>query len=97
MTTHSDSGDRDQRAEPRVVTFEAARIACGRERFARHCVLADISSGGARLSLVGIEAVPDEFDLSVPRRQLWTRARVVWRRPSSCGVAFLRGRGSVPV
>ena len=91
MTMQSEPDHPDLRVEPRVVTFEAAKITSGPERFARHCVLADISARGARLSLVGIDAVPDEFDLSVPRRKLWTRARVVWRRPSSCGVAFLRG------
>jgi hypothetical protein len=82
----------DDRSEPRIRTFEEARIACDcEERFARGCVLADLSGRGARLRLVGAGALPDEIELFLPRQQLWTRARVIWRRPSACGVEFLRG------
>ena len=43
------------------------------------------------ISAARIIKLPDEVELFLPRLQLWTRARVVWRGPSACGVEFLRG------
>jgi PilZ domain len=78
------------RTEPRLSTFEEARVTCGRGEWARSCVLADVSQTGACLRLVGAADLPAEIALYLPRSVQWTRARLVWRRATACGVEFLR-------
>ena len=78
------------RTEPRASTFQEAWMTWDHRRQTRSCVLADVSRRGARLRVVGAPDLPDEFGLYIPRLKHWTRARVVWRQPTSCGVEFLR-------
>ena len=80
----------NSRADPRATTFEQARISWDYRRQSRTCVLADLSHKGARLRVVGASDLPPEFGLYIPRLAHWTRARVVWSQPTSCGVEFLR-------
>ena len=78
------------RTEPRLSTFEEARVMGGKGEWARSCVLADVSQTGACLRLVGAADLPAEIALYLPRSMQWTRARLVWRRATACGVEFLR-------
>jgi hypothetical protein len=80
----------NSRAEPRASTFEEARITWDFRKQSRTCVLADLSPRGARLRVVGASDLPQEFGLYIPRLGHWTRARIVWRQPTSCGVEFVR-------
>lgn len=53
----------------------------------RPCILSDLSDGGARLSGVRANTIPDEFRLRTPvgaRRS----CQVVWRTDSEIGVKF---------
>ena len=50
------------------------------------CALVDRSEEGARLQVLSVLGVPDQFVLSVGAEQL--RARVIWRSPSEIGVAL---------
>jgi len=79
------------RKEARIGTFETARIRSRRDQFARECVVTDMSRSGARIGVVGAADVPDEVELFVSRLNFWRRARVVWRRQSSCGIEFHAG------
>lgn len=54
----------------------------------RPWVLADLSANGARLEVDAPRSVPDEFALSVHGHRGHWVCRVVWRGPSSIGVAF---------
>ena len=50
----------------------------------------DFSATGARVHLTNTAIVPDQFDLTIARKERSFRARMVWRRASTRpGVAFL--------
>jgi PilZ domain-containing protein len=56
----------------------------------RPCVLSDLSAGGAKLSRVRANTIPDEFRLRTPdgdRRS----CHVVWRTDNELGVRFTDG------
>lgn len=57
---------------------------------ARDCVVRDLSSGGANLSLESLSGVPREFDVFIPRLKSHFCARLVWRDDDQAGVVFLR-------
>ena len=53
----------------------------------RPCILSDLSGGGARLSGVRANTIPDEFRLRTPRGDRRT-CHVVWRTDNELGVRF---------
>jgi len=57
---------------------------------ARHCLVQNISSAGARISLEEAAALPATIRLAFSRDARAGRVcRVVWRRGSSVGVKFI--------
>lgn len=50
------------------------------------CTLVDRSEGGARLRVLSVLGVPDEFLLDIGHDRM--RARVAWRSPNELGVAL---------
>jgi hypothetical protein len=61
----------------------------------RPCILSDLSGGGARLSGVRANTIPDEFRLRTPLGDRHT-CHVVWRADNEVGVRFTDGNGSRP-
>jgi hypothetical protein len=53
----------------------------------RPCILSDLSEGGARLSGVRANTIPDEFRLRTPLGDRRT-CHVVWRTDNELGVSF---------
>jgi PilZ domain len=53
----------------------------------RPCILSDVSSGGAKLSGVRANTIPDEFRLRTPFGDRHT-CHVVWRTDNELGVRF---------
>lgn len=53
-----------------------------------HCTLVDRSDGGARLKVLSVLGIPDEFILNIGYENL--RARIAWRSPNEIGVSFLQ-------
>jgi hypothetical protein len=53
------------------------------------CRVRDISSTGARDHLTNTAVIPDQFDLTIARKERSFRARMVWRSVDEAGVAFL--------
>ena len=79
----------ERRSEPRETRFEPALIRLKDGRPARHCVLTNLSRGGARLQLVGVVTLPAQFSVCILATGEVRSARLVWRRPGRCGVRFL--------
>ena len=77
------------RSNTRKRCFLGARIQFNNRRSTFDCLVRDISAVGARLELATLETMPDEFDLVIPQHDRQYRAKVVWRRNSTCGVRFL--------
>jgi hypothetical protein len=60
-------------------------------RHAGHCLVVDISSGGAQLLTLSAE-LDDEFTLALSGSGAVKRhCRVRWRRPPHVGVQFVKG------
>jgi hypothetical protein len=60
----------EQRSEPRTRTHLFGRIVFGRDRSVCDCLVYDLSSGGALLSLAYTSGIPEEFELHIPSRGL---------------------------
>jgi hypothetical protein len=52
------------------------------------CSVADISDGGAGLTVVTINGIPDEFDLHIKGEDNRRRCKVAWKQPNRLGVSF---------
>jgi hypothetical protein len=53
------------------------------------CRVRDFSSTGARVHLTNTAVIPDQFDLTIARKERSFRARMVWRSVDEAGVTFL--------
>ena len=79
----------EQRSEPRARTHLFGRIVFGSDRSVCDCLVHDLSSGGARLSLAFSHGIPDQFELHMPSRGQVCRVFVKWRLRREFGVKFL--------
>ncbi len=55
------------------------------------CVVRNFSPQGAKIEMAGTVLLPDEFDLSIARKETSFRARLIWRNRHDAGVAFTAG------
>jgi len=53
------------------------------------CQVRNISAAGAKVTFTNTAVVPDQFDLTIGRKDRSFRARMVWRNPNEAGVEFL--------
>ena len=78
---------RERRNTFRVEWNSSATIHYG--TMTRRCILANFSNGGARITGLRGETVPDEFTLRITRGHGRTRkCRVLWRTEDAVGVEF---------
>src|SRR5215475_11358051 len=55
------------------------------------CALIDVSDGGARLAVLAVEMVPDEFLLTLSvASEVRRRCKVAWRKEAEIGVIFVK-------
>jgi hypothetical protein len=78
----------DRRKTFRVEWNSPATIRYG--NLSRRCILANFSNGGARITGLRGNTVPDEFTLHITRGRGRTRkCRVLWRTDDTIGVEFI--------
>lgn len=53
------------------------------------CIVRNITPAGAKISVDHLAVFPDEVDFSLARRAERRRARVVWRKGDTAGLAFV--------
>jgi len=70
----------------RAPAFKAAKLVT--PQFARDCIVRDISTTGARVTLISTADVPDRFDLTFGAARTKRACRVVWRTTVELGVQF---------
>ena len=79
----------DRRQGPRHAINRIGRIQCGTGTLPRDCLITDVSDGGVRLHVEGVE-VPDQFTLHFsgarPERR---ECHVVWRLGYEIGAEFI--------
>jgi hypothetical protein len=80
----------DLRSSNRIRTYLGGRVTIAAKLSAVSCLVRDVSAGGAQLVMTGAEGLPGEIQLDIPRINLATRAKVVWRSGDVCGVQFLQ-------
>ena len=82
-----------------------ARILAASSHFNRrastmNCHVRNLSPAGAKVAFTSAVDVPDQFDLTIGRKERSFRARMVWRGINEAGVAFLEesiATGVVPL
>ena len=84
----------DARGSPRRRVFKGAQISFYGLSALIDCTIRDISETGARLTVENTAGIPEIFDLIVPGAPL-QRCRVVWRKATQMGVAFVAESGSM--
>jgi PilZ domain len=82
---------KERRTVPRYPLARMAKIQLGYDAQPAYCIITDISDGGVRLYLNGLE-VPDEFVLllSGDGPAMDGRFRVVWREGNEVGAKYVR-------
>jgi PilZ domain len=82
-------GIMERRRHPRGKSLYGGVISFNGRRSTVNCVVRNFSSAGAKVVMSGIIALPDEFDLSIARKEASFRARLVWCRHLEAGIAFI--------
>jgi hypothetical protein len=81
----------EKRTAPRYPLARMAKIQPGYDAAPAYCLITDISQGGVRIYLNGLE-VPDEFVLLLEGDgpAMDGRYRVVWREGDEVGAKYVR-------
>ena len=80
----------ERRKDHRTTINRAAQFRTDIGALPRDCMIADISTGGARLFIDGVVDVPDQFYLLISGEDGAHReCRVVWRLGGEVGVSFV--------
>ena len=78
----------DHRSATRARAFLKAQIRFNNGMSTMDCVIRDLSEGGARLQLSDSVAIPNSFELHIPKRNETRRAVLHWRTSEEMGVGF---------
>jgi PilZ domain len=83
----------DRRTSPRRLINRIAQIHCWAQSSSRDCLLTDISEGGVRLHVEGVN-VPNDFTLFISGEGVAEKraCRVVWRLGHEIGASFVNPR-----
>jgi PilZ domain len=87
----------EHRSSPRTRTILQGRVVFN-DRFSLiECIVRDLSEIGAQIAFSHPITLPSELELEIPRKQLSTRARVMWSNGKVHGLLFLGAtQGEVP-
>jgi hypothetical protein len=79
----------EHRSSPRNRTILQGRVVFN-DRFSLiECIVRDLSENGAQIAFSHPISLPSELELEIPKKQLSTRARVMWSNGKVHGLLFL--------
>ena len=79
----------ERRQHLRVEWVSPGTIYTGDGAGGRACIVSNLSNGGAKLTAIRADGMPDEFMLSLnPRRGPSRKCHVIWRSKHALGVEF---------
>lgn len=78
----------ERRAHPRHKAFITGRIYFNNRLSSMDCILREVSEQGARLEFSESVALPDVFELYLPNKDEYFRARVIWRKGHDIGITW---------
>ena len=88
---------RERRKNFRIEWNSAATLYDRHCRRTRPCIVANFSNGGAKISGVRPETVPDEFMLRITPHSPPRKCHVIWRSTDALGVEFTDCRAEEPM
>ena len=80
----------ERRKVRRARTILGGVIAFNGRQSTVECSVRNLSTAGARIHFINTALLPDEFDLTISRKQLTWRVRTIWRGEDTAGVAFFK-------
>jgi hypothetical protein len=78
----------ERRRFKRTKLLKAAKILFSGSETLIDCVVCDLSIGGAGITMVHADEVPDAFELTFDAARTLRACRVAWRSASKMGVEF---------
>ena len=79
----------ERRRHPRGKSLYGGIIAFNNRQSTLSCVIRNFSTAGAKIALNQTVLLPNEFDLSVARKEKSFRARLVWRNELEAGLQLI--------
>lgn len=79
----------EKRKTVRSRTLLGGVIAFNNRASTMDCQVRNMSPAGAKVTFTNTAVVPDQFDLTIARKERSFRARMVWRAANEAGIAFL--------
>lgn len=86
----------DRRKCARGRVYYGGRIVFNDRRSTMDCIVRNYSDRGAKVDFASTHLITDEVDLTIDRKGLAYRARMIWRRGDVAGFVF-RNSSNVPV
>ncbi len=78
----------DRRKAPRLRSLLSGTIVFDDHNSTMDCTVRNVSAWGAKIMLPDAFRVPDEFNLVIPHHDQTHRAKVIWRKGESAGLAL---------
>lgn len=78
----------ERRSVARQRSFMQGRIYFNHRRSSMDCTVRDFTSKGARLECSETVALPDVFELYIPSKDEYFRARLAWRKANLIGISW---------
>jgi hypothetical protein len=88
---------RERRKNFRIEWNSAATLYDRHGRRTRPCIVDNFSNGGAKISGIRPETVPDEFMLRITPHSPPRKCHVIWRSADALGVEFTDRRAEEPM
>jgi hypothetical protein len=85
----------ERRAIVRQKSFMQGRVFFNRRQSSMDCLIRDFTKVGAHLHFPGTAALPDAFEIYVPSKDEYFRARAIWHNGSDVGIAWMPENPSV--
>jgi hypothetical protein len=79
----------ERRQVQRARTILGGVISFNKRRSTLDCNVRNFSTRGARVEFVNTAILPDEFDLTIARKEATFRERTVWRGEDVAGLVFV--------
>lgn len=79
----------ERRTSLRARTILGGVISFNKRRSTLDCAVRNFSERGARLEFTNTAILPDQFDLTIARKDVTYRVRTVWRGEDTAGVVFI--------
>jgi hypothetical protein len=84
---------RERRQNIRVEWHSPGKIQDPDGDLLSHCIIKDLSNGGAKITSVDVRKIPDEFMLRIARGAVGLRkCHVLWKSATTIGVEFVDAR-----